>query len=89
MILILSFLLWLSFSASVMAENWPCWRGPRGDGIMAVVRTGDQMEVLHRNPLGEYSYASPAISSGQVFIRGEQHLFAIGTASSNSASEPR
>lgn len=107
MIRSLSLLVCLSLSASVLAENWPCWRGPRGDGtsaesqipvewngetgegIMAIVRPAAKMEVLHRNPLGEFSYASPAISNGQIFIRGEHHLFAIGTDSTNPASAPR
>jgi hypothetical protein len=30
------------------------------------------------NPLGESIQASPAISQGQIFIRTEKHLFAIG-----------
>ena len=76
------------YSGSLVTANGLAYF-PADDGIMAVVRPGVQMEVLHRNPLGEYSYASPAISSGQIFIRGEHHLFAIGTDSSSSASESR
>lgn len=76
------------YSGSLVTANGLAYF-PADDGIMAIVRPGVQMEVLHRNPLGEYSYASPAISHGQIFIRGEHHLFAIGTDSSNSASEPR
>jgi outer membrane protein assembly factor BamB len=48
------------------------------DGETAVVRPGPKLDVLHKNPLGEYTYASPAISDGQILIRGEKHLFAIG-----------
>lgn len=48
------------------------------DGITKVVQAGDAPEVIHENPLGEYAFASPAISNGQLFIRGEKHLFAIG-----------
>ena len=33
--------------------------------------------MISENPLGENSFASPAISQGQIFIRGENHLFAI------------
>jgi hypothetical protein len=31
-----------------------------------------------RGPRGESCYASPAISDGQVFLRGFKHLFCIG-----------
>ncbi|MCA9063102.1 MAG: PQQ-binding-like beta-propeller repeat protein, partial [Planctomycetaceae bacterium] len=49
------------------------------DGITKVVRPADSLVVVDENPLGEYAFASPAISDGQLFIRGEHHLFAIGT----------
>jgi hypothetical protein len=34
--------------------------------------------VLRTNSLGEPVYASPAIAGGNIFIRGEKHLYAIG-----------
>jgi outer membrane protein assembly factor BamB len=48
------------------------------DGVTAVVRPDTKLDVISKNPLGEYSFASPAVSQGQIFIRGEKHLFAIG-----------
>lgn len=48
------------------------------DGIMKVVRPGPKLDVVAENPLGEYIYASPAVSQGQLFLRGEKHLFCIG-----------
>jgi outer membrane protein assembly factor BamB len=48
------------------------------DGLMKVVRPGEKLEVVATNELGEYTYASPAISSGQMFIRGEANLYCIG-----------
>jgi hypothetical protein len=47
-------------------------------GVMTVVRAGAAFEKLAVNELGEETYASPAISQGQIFIRGVKHLFAIG-----------
>jgi len=47
-------------------------------GITRVVRPGPQFELIAENAIGERSYASPAISRGQIFIRGEKHLFCIG-----------
>jgi hypothetical protein len=34
--------------------------------------------VLGTSSVEEPVYASPALSDGRVFIRGERHLFAIG-----------
>jgi outer membrane protein assembly factor BamB len=50
------------------------------DGTMKVVRPGRKLDVVAENPLGEYCYASPAISQGQLFIRGEKHLYCIGAS---------
>jgi outer membrane protein assembly factor BamB len=47
-------------------------------GDTFVIRAGPVHEVLRTNPLDETVYASPAISGGRVFIRGEKHLFCIG-----------
>ena len=49
------------------------------NGLTKVVKPGKDMEIVSENELGERSYASPAISDGQFFIRGEKHLFCIGT----------
>jgi outer membrane protein assembly factor BamB len=48
------------------------------EGETFVIRAGPEHEVLHANPLGEPVYASPAVSGGKIFLRGDHHLFAIG-----------
>jgi outer membrane protein assembly factor BamB len=48
------------------------------DGLAKVLVPGEKLNVIAENPLGEFTYASPAISQGQLFIRGETHLFCIG-----------
>jgi outer membrane protein assembly factor BamB len=48
------------------------------DGDTYVVKAGPVHEILRTNALGEPVYASPALSQGRVFIRGEKHLYAIG-----------
>jgi outer membrane protein assembly factor BamB len=50
------------------------------DGITTVVRPGPDYEAVARNELGEGAFASPALSQGQIFIRGERQLFCIGAA---------
>jgi outer membrane protein assembly factor BamB len=47
-------------------------------GVMNVVKVGPQFERIAQNDLGERCFASPAISRGQIFLRGDKHLFCIG-----------
>jgi outer membrane protein assembly factor BamB len=48
------------------------------EGVTHVVRPGENYERVAQNELGEKTFASPAISQGQMFIRGDKHLFCIG-----------
>jgi hypothetical protein len=41
------------------------------------VKAGPAHEILRTNSVGEPVYASPALAGGTIYIRGEQHLFAI------------
>jgi len=47
-------------------------------GVMNVVKAGGEYVHLAQNEIGEKCFASPAISGGQIFLRGERHLFCIG-----------
>jgi len=47
-------------------------------GVTHVVRPGATFEQVAQNEIGEKCFASPAISQGCLFIRGEKHLFRIG-----------
>jgi outer membrane protein assembly factor BamB len=47
-------------------------------GETHVVRPGPTYELVARNELGENTFASPALSNGQMLIRGERTLFCIG-----------
>ncbi len=50
------------------------------DGKMSVVKPGSKLDIVAENKLGESCFASPAISHGQVYLRGVKHLYAIGAA---------
>jgi outer membrane protein assembly factor BamB len=52
------------------------------DGDTFVIKAGPAHEVLRTNSLGEPIAASAAVAGGRLYIRGEKHLFAIGTPSS-------
>jgi len=47
------------------------------DGVCNVVRANNKFELIAKNELGEKSYASPALSDGEIFLRGEKNLFCI------------
>jgi outer membrane protein assembly factor BamB len=48
------------------------------EGVVTVVKAGAEFDVVARNDVGEALTASPAISAGQIFLRGEKHLFCVG-----------
>lgn len=47
------------------------------DGITTVVKAGPKFEVLAKNKIGETIVASPALSNGRIYLRGEKHLYCI------------
>ncbi|MGH7455172.1 MAG: PQQ-binding-like beta-propeller repeat protein, partial [bacterium] len=49
------------------------------DGDTFIIKAGPQHEVLATNSIEEPVFASPAISNGMIFIRGEKHLYCIGS----------
>jgi outer membrane protein assembly factor BamB len=65
------------YSASLLTANGLVYF-TADDGVTSVVRPGDKLDVVSRNELGEYTWSSPAIANGRIYIRGEHHLFAIG-----------
>ncbi|HXE79872.1 MAG TPA: PQQ-binding-like beta-propeller repeat protein [Vicinamibacterales bacterium] len=48
------------------------------EGVTTVFQAGPEFKVLAENVLDEYVLSSPAISEGQIFIRTDAHLYAIG-----------
>jgi outer membrane protein assembly factor BamB len=54
------------------------------DGVTVVVRAGPKFEVVAENDFGEYTLSSPAISQGQLFIRTDKALYAIGRRSAST-----
>ena len=65
------------FSASPVAGDGKVYFASE-TGETIVVRSGRTPEVIARNDIGARMMASPAISDGQIFLRTDDHLFAIG-----------
>jgi outer membrane protein assembly factor BamB len=65
------------FSASpVAADGKIYFVSETGETI--VLRSGREPRIIARNDIGERLMASPAISNGQIFLRGDGRLVAIG-----------
>ena len=47
-------------------------------GVVVVMASGDQLDVLARNKLGETTMATPAIVDGKLYVRTAAHLYAFG-----------
>lgn len=54
------------------------------DGDTYIIKAGAKYEVMGTNSLDEPVYASPAIASGMIFIRGEKNLYCISNSTKKS-----
>jgi outer membrane protein assembly factor BamB len=57
------------------------------DGTTAVIREGDDLQVVATNPLDEFVGGTPAAVDDELFIRGEKHLFCIKQAKSVAGAQ--
>jgi len=65
------------FSASPVAADGKIYLSNE-DGDVLVVAAGREFKALATNAMGELLMATPALSSGVMFVRTSQSLFAIG-----------
>jgi outer membrane protein assembly factor BamB len=65
------------FSGSPVAADGRVYL-PSEDGDIFIVKAGPGFELLGVNPIGQPLMATPAISDGMMFVRGERDLFAVG-----------
>jgi outer membrane protein assembly factor BamB len=56
------------------------------NGEVVVLAADDKFQVLSRVPLGESSFATPAVAGGVMYLRTSSHLFSLG--GSQGPSEP-
>ncbi|HEY5591941.1 MAG TPA: hypothetical protein VIK55_13105 [Paludibacter sp.] len=64
------------YSSSVLANGFAYM--PNDQGVITVIKSGPTFEAVARNSIGERMNASPAISNGKIYLRGDKHLFCIG-----------
>jgi outer membrane protein assembly factor BamB len=65
------------FSASLVAADGLVYL-TSDQGVTTVIKPGAELEKVAENELGEIISTSPAIGQGQIFLRGQDHLFCIG-----------
>jgi len=65
-----------TFSSSPIAARGNLYFSSE-DGEVFVVKAGPVYELLSTNRMGEPLMATPAVSEGVIFIRGQQSLFAV------------
>ncbi|MFT5107891.1 MAG: outer membrane protein assembly factor BamB [Pseudoalteromonas tetraodonis] len=64
-------------SASAIAANGLAYF-LSDQGVMSVIRPGEDFDLVAQSELGEECNASPAVYDGKFYIRGDKHLFCIG-----------
>ena len=65
------------FSASLVAADGLVYL-TSDRGVTTIIKPGPEMEKVAENDLGEFVSSSPAVSQGQIFIRGHENLYCIG-----------
>lgn len=64
------------YSSSVLANGLVYM--PNDEGIITVIKPGAEFEMIAQNSIGEKMNASPAISNGKIYLRGDKHIYCIG-----------
>jgi outer membrane protein assembly factor BamB len=66
-----------NYSASPICIDGKLY-GVSDDGEVVVLKADDTLEELARNPLGEPSRATPAVSGGRLYLRTMSQVFCLG-----------
>jgi outer membrane protein assembly factor BamB len=72
-----------SYSASPVAADGKVYLSSE-DGAVFVIKAGNKYEMLAKNEMGEVLMATPAISDGMIFVRGQNNLFCIADKSNGT-----
>jgi outer membrane protein assembly factor BamB len=67
-----------AYSSSPVLADGKLYVTSENEGLTSVLNAGPTFEVIAENPLDDYCLASPAVSNGQIFIRTDKFLWAVG-----------
>ncbi len=51
---------------------------PSYNGVITVIKAGNQLDILAQNDLNEKIFATPAVIGNTLYIRTDKHLYAFG-----------
>lgn len=77
-----------SYSASPVAADGKIYLANE-DGAVNVLKAGAKYELLSTNEIGEVMMATPAISDGMIFIRGQHNLYAVAVKADSKTAEAK
>ena len=66
-----------AFTASPVAADGKIYCTSEEKGVF-VIKAGPEYELITSNPVDEICMATPAISGGFIFVRGQHHIFCFG-----------
>jgi outer membrane protein assembly factor BamB len=67
-----------NYSASPTLADGKIYVTSETQGVTSVFSAGPKFELLAENPSNEYTLSTIAVSDGQLFLRTDSHLYAIG-----------
>ena len=67
-----------NYSASPTLADGKIYVTSETTGVTSVFAAGPKFELLAENPTNEYTLSSISVSEGQLFLRTDNHLYAIG-----------
>jgi outer membrane protein assembly factor BamB len=67
-----------NYSASPTLADGKIYVTSETQGVTSVFRAGPKFELLAENPTNEYTLSTISVSDGQLFLRTDNHLYAIG-----------
>ncbi len=72
-----------TFSASPVAADGKLYLSSE-DGDVFVVKAGAKFELLATNPMGEALMATPALTEGNIILRGQTHIYGVTEAADSN-----
>lgn len=67
-----------NYSASPTLAEGKIYVTSENSGVTSVFKAGEKFELLSENPTNEYTLSTISVSEGQLFLRTDNHLYAIG-----------
>lgn len=65
-----------AFTASLVAADGKIYCTSEEEGVF-VIKAGPEFEIICKNTIGEICMATPAISDGSFFVRGQNHVYCL------------